>query len=73
MDIQTRKEQKSLVITIAGRMDAVTAPEFDILLKQQIDAGEIFFVVDFNNLDYISSAGLRSLLAAAKLLKGKNG
>ncbi len=73
MDIQTRKEQKATVIAITGRMDAVTAPEFDRLLKKQIDDGELFFVVDLQNLDYISSAGLRSLLATAKLLKGKNG
>ncbi len=73
MDIQTSKEAKATVVTLSGRMDAVTAPEFETAIKQLIEDGNIVFVVDFAGLDYISSAGLRSLLATAKLLKAKNG
>jgi len=54
-------------------MDAVTAPEFEKVIKQLIEEGNKGFVVDFKGLDYISSAGLRALLATAKLLKGKGG
>lgn len=73
MDIQVRKEANATVITIAGRMDAVTAPEYEKVLKPLIDDGVTGFVVDFKGLDYISSAGLRALLATAKLLKSKGG
>lgn len=73
MDIQTRKEANSAVITITGRMDAVTAPDFEKSLNQLVSDGTINFVVDFKQLEYISSAGLRALLASAKLLKGKGG
>lgn len=73
MDILTTKEAKASVLTITGRMDAVTAPEFEKVIKQLIEEGSTAFVVDFKGLDYISSAGLRALLATAKLLKGKNG
>jgi anti-anti-sigma factor len=73
MDILTSKEANATVLTISGRMDAVTAPEFEKTIKQLIDEGNTAFVVDFKGLDYISSAGLRALLATAKLLKGKGG
>lgn len=73
MDIQTKKEANATVLTLSGRMDAVTAPEFESAIKQLIEDKIISFVVDFQGLDYISSAGLRALLATAKLLKGKGG
>jgi anti-anti-sigma factor len=73
MDIQTRKEQQASIITITGRLDAVTAQEYEKYARNLIDGGEICLVVDLGGLDYISSAGLRSLLVTAKLLKGKGG
>ena len=38
-----------------------------------IDSGQIRFIIDLNELDYISSAGLRSILVASKQLKAKSG
>ncbi len=73
MTIQTVKEANATVLTITGRMDAVTAPEYEKTLNELLAAGETSFVVDFQGLEYISSAGLRALLATAKLLKTKNG
>jgi stage II sporulation protein AA (anti-sigma F factor antagonist) len=73
MEIKTSKEINATIVTITGRMDAVTAPEFEKTIKQLIDEGNCSFIVDFQGMDYISSAGLRALLATAKLLKGKGG
>ncbi|MEI8354740.1 MAG: STAS domain-containing protein [Deltaproteobacteria bacterium] len=73
MDIQIKKEINAVVVTITGRLDAVTAPEYEKRLNELIAAEELCFVLDFEQLDYISSAGLRALLAAAKRLKGKGG
>jgi len=73
MEIQTKKESNATVVTITGRLDAVTAPEYEKKLNELIDDENICFVVDFAELDYISSAGLRVLLATAKRLKGKGG
>ena len=73
MDIQIRKEETATVLTLAGRLDAVTAPEYEKTVRGLIDGGDCRFVVDFARLDYISSAGLRALLITAKLLKGKGG
>jgi anti-anti-sigma factor len=73
MDLQTRTENHAIVITISGRLDAVTAPEYEKSIRELIGGGNNFFVVDFEPLDYISSAGLRALLLMAKLLKEKGG
>jgi anti-anti-sigma factor len=73
MDLQTRIENNAIVVTISGRLDAVTAPEYEKRIRELIDGGNSYFVVDFEPLDYISSAGLRVLLLMAKLLKEKGG
>jgi len=73
MDLQTRTENNAIVITISGRLDTVTAPEYEKKILDLIEGGNNCFVVDFEQLDFISSAGLRVLLLMAKLLKEKNG
>jgi len=69
----TGKQKDCLLITVEGRMDAVTTPEFEQKLGGWIDEGEIRFIVDFAGLDYISSAGLRVLLSFAKQLHADKG
>lgn len=73
MDFQTRRENNAVIVTISGRLDAVTAPDYERKIREMIDSGNTYFVVDFEKLDYISSAGLRALLLMAKLLKEKDG
>jgi stage II sporulation protein AA (anti-sigma F factor antagonist) len=73
MEIQVKKETNATVVTISGRLDAVTAPEYEKTVNELISAGGIKIVIDFDALDYISSAGLRGLLVTAKQLKGKGG
>lgn len=73
MDFQARKEGNVTVVKISGRLDAVIAPEYEMKIRELIDAGDSRFVIDVAGLDYISSAGLRALLVTAKLLKAKGG
>jgi anti-anti-sigma factor len=73
MDISTKKEPTALVVTVSGRMDAVTAPEFEKSISDFITQGEKVFVVNLSGLEYISSAGLRSILACTKRLKELSG
>ena len=73
MEMQIRKEANVTVVALSGRLDAVTAPECELKLVALIAGEETFFIVDFEQLEYISSAGLRVLLATAKKLKGKGG
>ena len=71
--INSGKEKGMVVLAIKGRMDAVTAPEFDKQIGSLIESGETYFALDFEGVEYISSAGLRSVLAAGKKLKTANG
>jgi anti-anti-sigma factor len=73
MEISTRKEKNALIVSVTGRMDAVTAPEFEKHLSDWLSKGENVFLLNFSALEYISSAGLRSILATAKKLKGNQG
>ncbi len=62
-----------VVVAVEGRMDAVSAPEFERYLNDLIAEGLLRIIVDFEALDYISSAGLRSVLITAKKIQAKNG
>lgn len=57
---------KVLVVSPTGRLDSGTAKDFDTLLAGRIAEGETSLLLDFTNLDYISSAGLRVVLLAGK-------
>lgn len=73
MELNTRKENNVLIVGLKGRMDAVTAPEFDRQFAAWLSEGEKAFILNFSALEYISSAGLRSILSASKQLKANGG
>ena len=60
-----------LVISLQGRLDTVTSVEFtDALAKEEIKEAKV--IIDMKELEYISSAGLRALLALKKNLASQN-
>ena len=61
------------VLRFEGRLDTNTAPEAQTELSRAIQGGGRKILIDFGALDYISSAGLRILLGAAKKLRGLDG
>jgi anti-anti-sigma factor len=73
MEISRRKVKDAVVVSVKGRLDAVTSPDFEKELKEVIAQGETLLILDFGHLDYISSAGLRTILATTKRLKEKQG
>ena len=73
MEILRRKEKDALVISLKGRLDAVTSPALEKELTDLMAGGERFLVMDLGDLDYVSSAGLRSILVGVKRLKEKQG
>lgn len=73
MQIETSKIDQTVVLTIKGRMDVIAAMEYEKAIMACIQGGDRQFVVDLDALDYISSAGLRSLLTTAKKIKGLKG
>jgi anti-anti-sigma factor len=73
MEIAVSDVGEIKVVRIEGKLDTQSSPDAQAQLTQLIDQGATKLVVNFEKLDYISSAGLRILLAAAKRLKGNSG
>ena len=68
MTIEIKKNEEETIIEIAGRLDTITAPALDKTINEDIgDAKKL--VLDMKGLEYISSAGLRVLLAAQKKMQ----
>lgn len=67
MNIQQIRNGNELVLALEGRLDTVTAPELEEALKDALEGVEEL-ILDFEKLDYISSAGLRVLLVAQKTM-----
>ena len=72
MKIMKNQNGTTLEIALEGRLDTVTAPDLERELKESLDGADAL-VLDFDKLDYISSAGLRVLLSAHKAMSGKGG
>lgn len=67
MNIKKEQNGSELNIAVEGRLDTITAPELDAELTTALNGIEKL-VFDFENLEYISSAGLRVLLSAQKVM-----
>ena len=67
MTIEKNLNGTELTIVITGRLDTTTAPQLEAEFKQSISGVEKL-VLDFASLEYLSSAGLRVLLAAQKVM-----
>lgn len=67
MNIIKTEADKTLNIALEGRLDTTTAPQLEAELKQSI-ADNTKLVFDFEKLEYLSSAGLRVLLAVQKVM-----
>lgn len=68
MNIRTNLEGSKLTISLDGRLDTISAPQLEGVLKETL-RGVTALEMDFASLAYISSAGLRVLLSAMKLMK----
>ena len=67
MKIEKKAEGSKLTVALEGRLDTTTAPELEEALKGSLD-GVDDLTMDFGGLEYISSAGLRILLATQKIM-----
>lgn len=67
MTIEKKLNGTDLTITLTGRLDTTTAPQLESELKASLDGVENL-ALDFAGLDYLSSAGLRVLLSAQKIM-----
>lgn len=67
MNIMKKTEGTALYLSLEGRLDTTTAPQLEAELKGSLD-GVTALNLDFEKLEYLSSAGLRVLLAAQKVM-----
>ncbi len=72
MDIEKKKQGETLILKLKGRLDTDTAP----MLQEVVDTeteGVKELQIDMELLEFVSSAGLRVLLAASKKMHGQRG
>ena len=70
MTINKNRDGTALTLALGGRLDTITAPELEAVLKEELDGVEAL-TFDFSALDYVSSAGLRVLLSAQKRMNAQ--
>ena len=71
MEIEKKYDEKELTLAIEGRIDTITSNDLENEIADE--AGNFdSLIIDFANVDYISSAGLRVLIATQKKLKKDN-
>jgi len=73
MDILETKHDDISIFKITGRLDSNTSPGLEERILSSIEKGSSKLILDFENLDYISSAGLRVINKTTKQLKNSEG
>ncbi|MBW2030571.1 MAG: STAS domain-containing protein [Deltaproteobacteria bacterium] len=73
MDILEKKQSDITIFLLKGRLDSNTSPELEERIFESINGGSTKMILDFQDLDYISSAGLRVINKTLKQLKQKEG
>jgi anti-anti-sigma factor len=69
LEIKTRNQQGATILSVNGRVDTSTAPVLEQAINREIENGNRKILLNFALVSYISSGGLRVLLATAKKLK----
>jgi anti-sigma B factor antagonist len=72
LNIDKKVNDTTLNIALTGRLDTTTAPDLEKELKDSLD-GMSAVIIDMSALEYISSAGLRVLLSAQKIMNKQGG
>ena len=73
MEIIEEKQESISIFKLSGRLDSNTSQGFEKKIFDAISDGSKSMIVDFKDLDYISSAGLRVILKATKALNREDG
>ncbi len=73
MEISTKEMKRVSLVTVSGRVDSATAPDFEKTLQSLIRANRCQIVVDLKDVEYMSSAGLRGLVSGLKGAKAGGG
>ena len=73
IEIKEDEKVNKIILRVKGRLDATSVPILENKFVEGIEEGNMDFVVDCRELEYLSSAGMRLLLAYTKKLKNREG
>lgn len=73
MEISQKEENGIVFLAFNGRLDGTSAPEAEKMIQKILDDNKTRLILDFEFLEYLSSAGLRVVLGAAKEMKRRGG
>jgi anti-sigma B factor antagonist len=73
MKMEVRDSNDVKILEFEGNLDTNTSPDAEATINELIESGSIMLLANFEKLNFISSAGLRVLLATAKRLRGTGG
>ncbi len=71
MNVEINKIGTDTEIILESRLDAVTSSSVDEIIQKEIDVLEGSLIINLKNVDYVSSMGLRTFVAAYKKMNGK--
>ena len=72
MEVTTAREGAHLIVGVDGRVDGVSAPDFQAAIEGAIQPSDQAVIVDMGGVQFIASAGLRVFLVAGRLLQKQN-
>src|SRR5512136_1384898 len=73
MEISTKDMKRVSLVTVSGRVDSATAPDFEKALQALVQANRSQIVLDLERVEYMSSAGIRGMVSSLKAAKGGGG
>ncbi len=71
--VEVEESEGKYILRVSGRIDAATAPLLERKIEEQMEAKHLRLLLDLSGVDYLSSAGMRLLLAATKKMKAREG
>ena len=71
MEFRSAEDRGVLVIVVIGRLDSATSGALEQEVRRQLQSGAVRLVFDVSALEFISSAGLRVFMMAAREIRGK--
>lgn len=73
LELTLKKDGEKAIASIKGQLDSLTAQEFKKVLLELIDNGERKIILDFSELDFISTPGLSGILVLVRRMKAEKG
>ncbi len=73
MNTDIKHEDSVTIVAVSGSVDALTAPDLARAIVDEIAEGHVYLVIDLTGVEFMSSAGLRTLLGAVKESRSQGG